>query len=122
MILLLISARIGKYFVILQLEAEEDASSAEEQLASNRFLLHTEIVVWALSFGAAPIILGNATWLRKPISRQLQQACSMDCTNTSFARLLQHVPFPESYSLYSYVDVLYCRNVRYASVLPYSLL
>ena len=46
-------------------EAEEEASSAEEQLASNRFLHHTEIVVWALSFGAAPIILGDAVWLRK---------------------------------------------------------
>lgn len=65
MIIPLISAGNGKYFVILQSEAEEEASSAEEQLASNRFLRHTEIVVWALSFGAAPIILGDAVWLRK---------------------------------------------------------
>lgn len=52
MILPLISARITEQFVTLCSEAEEKTNSAEEQLANNRFLHHTEIVVWVFSFVA----------------------------------------------------------------------
>lgn len=54
-------------FFDFQSDPEEEASSDEEQLARNRFLYHTEIVVWALSFGASLNILRDAIWLRKTV-------------------------------------------------------
>jgi len=52
---------IAQKFATFATEAEEEASSAEEQLASNKFSHHTEIVIYSVrSEMAARTILGDA--------------------------------------------------------------
>lgn len=95
--------KVSKYFwengkfqkkdVILQLEAEEDTGSAEEQPASNRFPHYTEIVSGIVIGMAMPLLFQEVPYSLENLNQAaLPHGSPKGSSNSVFARLFVRAP------------------------------